>query len=344
MSVIGAAVNLIVSPLMIFKNNTTVYQSGKQKEILNFDQISTSFEKKAKLTSVESQEINEQHLGVSTGLLETFYGFYVLANKPNAPQALSKITSLLSPTNETFKTIQWQKISYTKVKNKQGKLITKKHITISSMPVLTEITRYNGTWKTSYRVITTTSGTHQIVWGQPAFIKGNYKNFREAEKIIGFPTDKNSEQIIFSQALLQDPSFFDPNAISLINSYVGISSSGAPPSQGNPIAKPQIIAILQQAINIDNVPKNWLPGLEIIVNHEDASGNPTAVDPILVDGQHASGLMQMLPSTFWADHLNGYNNIWNPLDNAVSALRHIKGTWGTPYNIPGVVSGQYTGY
>ncbi|MHB1685637.1 MAG: hypothetical protein ACYCYO_22965 [Bacilli bacterium] len=37
-------------------------------------------------------------------------------------------------------------------------------------------------------------------------------------------------------------------------------------------------------------------------------------------------------------------NIWNPVDNSVAAIRYIAGRYGTPQGIPGLETGNYSGY
>jgi cell wall-associated NlpC family hydrolase len=88
---------------------------------------------------------------------------------------------------------------------------------------------------------------------------------------------------------------------------------------------------------------SWLGGMERLLGHENAPGDPTAIDPILVDGQHAEGLFQMLPSTY-AAYATLPGGIFNPVSNAVASMRYIMATYGSPYNIPGNMSGDYKGY
>jgi SLT domain-containing protein len=38
------------------------------------------------------------------------------------------------------------------------------------------------------------------------------------------------------------------------------------------------------------------------------------------------------------------SDIWNPVLEGVAALRYIKNQYGSPYNIPGLLSGNYGGY
>ena len=225
---------------------------------------------------------------------------------------------------------------------KQGK----KYYYYVTQEVLQNITRYNGFWVTHWQIITESDGSQIVVYQPSTLQTKDYSPLYNAEQVFDFKRTTYDQQILWGQALVLDQKFYDPAALPVLQLLDGgeVGGTGGAPSKGEPMPKPQVIAILQQAIKIDGVPQSWLSELEIIVSHEDPSGNPYAVDPILVDGEHASGLMQMLPSTFWGDHVAGYNDIWNPLDNTVAAIRHIQGAWGNPDNIPGVLSGTYTGY
>jgi SLT domain-containing protein len=93
---------------------------------------------------------------------------------------------------------------------------------------------------------------------------------------------------------------------------------------------------LSAALTADGAPQSWLPALAWLANAE-SSGNPGAVDPILVDGENATGLLQTLPSTF-AEFRNPAidGGIWNPIANAAAAIRYIESTYGSPFNIPGM--------
>jgi SLT domain-containing protein len=92
---------------------------------------------------------------------------------------------------------------------------------------------------------------------------------------------------------------------------------------------------LTQALNADHEPLSWLGDLEWLVNAE-SSGNPDAVDPIVVDGQNATGLLQTLPSTY-SEYGGAPGGILNPVDNAEAAIRYIAARYGSPGNIPGIL-------
>lgn len=97
---------------------------------------------------------------------------------------------------------------------------------------------------------------------------------------------------------------------------------------------------LQVAMRAAGVGDDWLGGLARLVSWE-SSGNPNAVNPQTVAGQHATGLMQTLPSTFRAYALPGMGDIFNPIHNAAAAIRYILDTYGHVNRIPGVGSGNH---
>jgi SLT domain-containing protein len=65
-------------------------------------------------------------------------------------------------------------------------------------------------------------------------------------------------------------------------------------------------------------------------------------------GDPSRGLFQTIGATFNAYALPGHNNIYNPIDNASAAVEYIKATYGSVFNVPGIVSmeggGGYVGY
>jgi TP901 family phage tail tape measure protein len=111
-----------------------------------------------------------------------------------------------------------------------------------------------------------------------------------------------------------------------------------------------IASYLQQAMKDTGTPDSWLEGLEMIASRESGNpgqlgtGNANLKNNVSVDGEYATGLMQMLPSTFEEYMKNGHNNILNPVDNAESAIDYIKSRYGSVYNIPNWNSSSYRGY
>jgi len=86
---------------------------------------------------------------------------------------------------------------------------------------------------------------------------------------------------------------------------------------------------INQAIALTGVGADWAEGLKWLAEHE-SSFNPEAVNSISVGGENATGLMQTLPSTFNANALQGYNDIYNPVHNLAAAINYIKGRYGHP--------------
>lgn len=99
---------------------------------------------------------------------------------------------------------------------------------------------------------------------------------------------------------------------------------------------------VKAALSLAGAPASWFGALMRLVQLE-SGGNARAIDPILVDGQHATGLWQMLPSTF-ASYGGRGAGIFNPVAEGIAAIRYIRARYGSPYNIPGLLSGSYGGY
>ena len=102
-----------------------------------------------------------------------------------------------------------------------------------------------------------------------------------------------------------------------------------------------VVGWISQALKIAHAPAGWLGALETLVSKE-SGGNPNAFNPTSVGGQHATGLFQTLPSTFAAYSLGG--SITNPVADAVAGIRYIMSRYGSPFNIPGLLGGNYVGY
>lgn len=107
---------------------------------------------------------------------------------------------------------------------------------------------------------------------------------------------------------------------------------------------------LKEAIRITGVPDWWLPYLRTIAIKE-SSGNPNAVNRWDINakrGTPSKGLMQTIEPTFNRYKLPGMNDIFNPVHNAVAAIRYIKARYGDVRNVPGIKSmargGPYRGY
>jgi phage-related protein len=134
---------------------------------------------------------------------------------------------------------------------------------------------------------------------------------------------------------------------SIAGSSGAISGYGVPPHNAIGIAPGlavggDVIQWLKMAMSDTFAPAGWLPALETLVGKE-SGGSPTAVNPITVNGEHASGLFQTLPSTY-AAYATVPGGIFNPVSDAVAGIRYIMARYGSPYNIPGLMSGNYQGY
>lgn len=123
-----------------------------------------------------------------------------------------------------------------------------------------------------------------------------------------------------------------------IKHWIGdISSMAGGAMSGN------VSAWLTAALGITGTPMNWLSGLLRLVKAE-SGGNPMAVNPQAVNGEHATGLLQTLGSTFKQYAVKGLDNILNPIANAAAAINYIKSTYGSVYNTPLFKGGSYVGY
>ena len=116
------------------------------------------------------------------------------------------------------------------------------------------------------------------------------------------------------------------------------------------VVKLTVRQVIVRALRITHHPIAWVRPLTWLAWQE-SKDHAHAQDSVIVhnadfagNSERASGLFQVLPTTFEAHALKGMCNIWNPLDNTVSAVRYIVGRYGTPYRIPGINSNQYRGY
>ncbi|BAH06762.1 hypothetical protein CKR_1711 [Clostridium kluyveri NBRC 12016] len=124
---------------------------------------------------------------------------------------------------------------------------------------------------------------------------------------------------------------------SFIKSWIGDISSMAGGMSGN------VSGWLASALAVTGTPMSWLPGLLRLVQAE-SGGNPLAYNSISVGGEHATGLLQTLPSTFREFMVKGLNNILNPVHNAAAAINYIKSRYGSVFNTPLFKGGSYVGY
>jgi peptidoglycan hydrolase CwlO-like protein len=127
-------------------------------------------------------------------------------------------------------------------------------------------------------------------------------------------------------------------------SHKGVATTAQEADVAGVLSAAQLQADMDTATQDAGVPTTWVPWLLTIVRFE-SGGNPSIVSSVPVDGEYATGLMQMLPSTFEEYELSGFTDIYNPIDNAIAAIRYIKADYGVPWNIPGLNGdGSYEGY
>lgn len=180
----------------------------------------------------------------------------------------------------------------------------------------------------------------------------NQDNFNNGIKVgdlmgvyNGSPTLAKQAQAIqqaqFNAKLAQNASQFDR---SLESSDANAAANRAGKVSGN--VKSWLTAALQatgQSIDM-------LPYLETIVQHE-SGGDPTAVnnwDSNAKAGHPSKGLMQTIDSTFNQYKMDGHDDIFNPVDNAIAGIRYAIARYGSLANVPGIKSmskgGGYVGY
>lgn len=112
------------------------------------------------------------------------------------------------------------------------------------------------------------------------------------------------------------------------------------------------IAQAHQILLANGVPPDKInpDDLRSVIQHE-SGGDPSATnnwDSNAKKGTPSKGLMQTIDPTFQAFALPGHNDIYNPVDNIVSATRYSIQQYGSVSNIPGVASTKsgntYQGY
>lgn len=87
---------------------------------------------------------------------------------------------------------------------------------------------------------------------------------------------------------------------------------------------------IRAAMAATGVPERWFTGLMTIARRE-SNFNPRAVnnwDSNARAGDPSRGLMQTIGATFRANMLPGMGDIWNPVHNAVAAIRYILRRYG----------------
>lgn len=107
---------------------------------------------------------------------------------------------------------------------------------------------------------------------------------------------------------------------------------------------------IMAAMMATGTPMSWLGPLSTIAMKE-SGGNPRAINLWDINAKRgipSKGLMQTIGPTFNSYKGKGMNDIYNPIHNAVAAIRYIKSRYGNVFNVPGIKSmargGAYRGY
>lgn len=145
----------------------------------------------------------------------------------------------------------------------------------------------------------------------------------------------NANAIVLSQVMTKIVAQVKAKIAAQVAAAMVASANGA--SLGG-----NVVTWIQTAMKDTMAPASWLSYLLRLVSLE-SGGNPNAVNPISVYGEHASGLFQTLPSTY-AQFATIPGGVFNPVADAVAAIRYIMAKYGSPANIPGLLSGHYVGY
>ncbi|WP_368657627.1 transglycosylase SLT domain-containing protein [Metabacillus halosaccharovorans] len=140
-------------------------------------------------------------------------------------------------------------------------------------------------------------------------------------------------------------SFLNDKTLSFFKSKIeGLFNFGGSAASGS------VKSWIAQAMAITGVPSSWASALTTIAMKE-SGGNPRAFNNWDINAKRgiaSRGLMQTIPPTFEAYKMAGLNDIFNPVHNAVAAIRYIQARYGNVFNVPGIKSmesgGAYKGY
>ncbi|MBM7580005.1 phage tail tape measure protein [Jeotgalibacillus terrae] len=97
---------------------------------------------------------------------------------------------------------------------------------------------------------------------------------------------------------------------------------------------------IMQALSITGQAQSWLPAMMKIAHHE-SGFNPRAINLWDINAQRgipSKGMFQTIDPTFNAYKLKGMNDIYNPLHNAVAAIRYMLSRYGGIGGHPGIRS------
>ena len=113
----------------------------------------------------------------------------------------------------------------------------------------------------------------------------------------------------------------------------------------------QVSRYIVQALRITHKPLSWAKPLYWLAYHE-SRFYTHAVDGVAAQNadfaghaEHAEGLFQIVPTTFYRHAKKDMRNIWNPVDNAVASIGYIAGRYRSPWGIRGMGNvREYQGY
>lgn len=114
------------------------------------------------------------------------------------------------------------------------------------------------------------------------------------------------------------------------------SGFGAGEALGN-LGNSAIPTWIAEASKYANIPANWVPGIETIIRRE-SGGNPRAInrtDANARAGHPSQGLMQTIPSTFYANVPAALRSrgILDPVANIAAAVNYIHRRYGSIFNV-----------
>ncbi|WP_373845291.1 phage tail tape measure protein [Clostridium sp.] len=135
------------------------------------------------------------------------------------------------------------------------------------------------------------------------------------------------------------------DAVAIFKNKIGSMLSAAGTMSGN------VAEWIMAGIMAEGAPMSWFLPLEMIASRESGNpgtlgtGDPGLVNNVGVGNEYATGLMQILPSTF-RSYFGSDDGIFNPIMSVRAAIKEIEESWGgNPYNIPGLMDGNgYLGY
>ncbi|MEK3645819.1 phage tail tape measure protein [Aeribacillus sp. FSL M8-0235] len=146
---------------------------------------------------------------------------------------------------------------------------------------------------------------------------------------------KNTLQIDIGGIGKSALNYLKTNAIDYLKEKVGdFAGIGAVSGAGAAQARKWILA----AMAITNTPASYLNALMTIAKKE-SGFNPKAINLWDINakrGTPSKGLFQTIDPTFNAYKLPGFNDIWNPVHNAVAAIRYMNARYGSIANVPGL--------